>query len=166
MNRSHKFNISLPKSMIQLHQESIQNSVVKANFELLACQLFMWTKMTVLLRRLSFPVWANFSDLNVIEFCNTFYVSEEMIPVPVSSKVFNCLMVPETKSSALARSKVALCNTFDSPLVIERTLSNVIRERRKWKVFICNNKPVACVAFIPSLSLPISSSVARMASNV
>ena len=75
-------------------------------------------------------------------------------------------MVPETKSAALATSKLILCNTSERPLVMESTLSKITRQRRNLKDFTCSKRPVACVAFIPSLSSATSSNVPSMASSV
>ena len=96
---------------------------------------------------------------------NIFCISKETVPVVVSPSS-SVSVVPETKSAALARSKLVFCNTSDSPLVTESTLSKIIRQRRNLKDFTCSSRPVACVAFIPSLSSAVSSSVARMASSV
>ena len=105
-------------------------------------------------------------DINAMKFSNTFYISKETVPVIVSPKVLSVSIVPKTKSAALAKSKLVLCNTSDRPLVIESTLSKIIRQRRNLKDFTCSIRPAAYVAFIPSLSSAISSSVASMTYNV
>ena len=48
----------------------------------------------------------------------------------------------------------------------ESILSKMIRQRRNLNDLTCNSRPVACVAFVPSLSSAISSSVASIALSV